>query len=133
MIKSDIQINTLTLLQKISISVLFQFYSSKDHEESITASTKIFSSSTVFNIDNTIPIFFVVHFIVFLKDHVTLKTHSDSEVMMLKIQLCHHRNKLYFKIYQVDIYVIYDICYQVVILNCNNISQYYRFTALLTK
>jgi len=31
----------------------------------------------------------------FLKDHVTLKT----GVMMLKIQLCHHRNKLHFKIY----------------------------------
>ncbi len=28
----------------------------------------------------------------FLKDHVTLKT----GVMMLKIQLCHHMNKLYF-------------------------------------
>ncbi len=31
----------------------------------------------------------------FLKDHVTLKT----GVMMLKIQLYHHRNKLHFKIY----------------------------------
>jgi len=31
-----------------------------------------------------------------LKDHVTLKT----GVMMLKIKLCHHRNKLYFKIYK---------------------------------
>ncbi len=31
----------------------------------------------------------------FMKDHVTQKT----VVMMLKIQLCHHRNKLHFKIY----------------------------------
>jgi len=31
----------------------------------------------------------------FLKDHVTLKT----GVMMPKIQLCHQRNKLHFKIY----------------------------------
>ncbi len=31
----------------------------------------------------------------FWKDHVTLNT----GVMMLKIQLCHHRNKLHFKIY----------------------------------
>jgi len=31
----------------------------------------------------------------FLKDHVTLK----NGVMMLKIQLCHHMNKLNFKIY----------------------------------
>jgi len=30
----------------------------------------------------------------FLKDHVTLKG-----VMMLQIQLCHHRIKLYFKLY----------------------------------
>jgi len=30
-----------------------------------------------------------------LKDHVTLK----AEVMMLKIQLCYHRNKLHFKRY----------------------------------
>jgi len=29
----------------------------------------------------------------FLKDHVTLKT----GVMMLKIQRCHHRNKLYIE------------------------------------
>jgi len=30
----------------------------------------------------------------FLKDHETLNT----QVMMLKIQLCHYRNKLHFKI-----------------------------------
>jgi len=32
----------------------------------------------------------------FVKDHVTLKT----GVMMLTIQLCHHRSKLHFKIYR---------------------------------
>jgi len=31
----------------------------------------------------------------FLRDHVTLKT----GVMMLKIQLCHHRNKQHSKVY----------------------------------
>ncbi len=41
----------------------------------------------------------------FLKDHVTLKT----GVIMLKIQLCHHRNKAFLK-------------YTSVILNSNNIS-----------
>ena len=46
----------------------------------------------------------------FLKDHVTLKT----GVMMLKIQLYHHRNKLHFKIHK----------NRKVTLNCNNISQY---------
>ncbi len=32
----------------------------------------------------------------FLRDHVTLKT----GVMMLKTQLCHHRNELYFKMFK---------------------------------
>ncbi len=35
----------------------------------------------------------------FLKDHVALKT----EVMILKIQLYYHRNKLHLKIYLFDI------------------------------
>ncbi len=39
----------------------------------------------------------------------------DTEVMILKIQLWHHMNKLHFEIYSNKI------------LNCNTISQYYKF------
>ncbi len=47
---------------------------------------------------------------------MTLKT----GVMMLKIQLCHHRNKLHLKY----IYLMENSSF---ILNCNNISQYCYF------
>ncbi len=43
--------------------------------------------------------------------------------MMLIIQLYYHRNKLQFKIYSK----------KTVILNCNNISQYYCFNCILIK
>ncbi len=43
----------------------------------------------------TIKMFLEHQISIFLKDHVTPKT----GVMILKIQLCHHRNKLYFKVY----------------------------------
>jgi len=46
----------------------------------------------------------------FLKDHVTLKT----GIMVLKIQICHPRNKFYN-------------------CNCNNIYQYCSFTLFLNK
>jgi len=52
----------------------------------------------------------------FLKDHVTLKT----GVMMLKIKLYDHRNKLNFKAFA-NRKLYFNI------LNCNNISQYYCF------
>jgi len=42
----------------------------------------------------TVKTFIVFLFLIlFLKDHMT-------EDMMLKIQLCHHMNKLHFKIYK---------------------------------
>ncbi len=41
----------------------------------------------------------------FLKDHVRLKT----GVMMLKIQLCHHRSKLHFKMYSKRILLLKSI------------------------
>ncbi len=51
------------------------------------------SSTTVTNINNKKPATSILEW--FLKDHVIPKT----VVMMLKIQLCPHRNKLHFKIY----------------------------------
>ncbi len=57
----------------------------------------------------------------FLKDHVTLKT----AVMILKIQRCHHRNKLHLK-------CKYYSRYLRVILYCNYISQYYCWNRVLT-
>ncbi len=39
------------------------------------------------------------HIIIFLKDHVILKTW-----VMMEIQLCHHRNKLHFKIYWIKLF-----------------------------
>jgi len=66
-------------------------------------STNILSSTTVFSNDNNNRKCYSI-LNCFLKDHVTLK----SGVMMLKIQLCDHRNKLHFIIY----------------LNYNTISQY---------
>ncbi len=50
----------------------------------------------------------------FLKDHVTLSNDAENSAL-------HHRNKLHFKLYWT------------VILNSNNISQYYRFTVFLIK
>ncbi len=49
-----------------------------------------------FNIFMCISFFFIMglRLVVFLKDHVTLKT----GIMMLKIQFCHHGNILHFKI-----------------------------------
>jgi len=52
-----------------------------------------------------------------MKDHVTLKT----GVMMLKIHICHHRNKLHFKMYSNRKQIL------------SYISQYYFFSVYLIK
>ncbi len=63
----------------------------------IKESSKILSSTTVFNINNNYKYLLITKSALegFLKNHVTLKT----GVMMLKIQLCHHRNTWHFKTY----------------------------------
>jgi len=42
-------------------------------------------------VSNLSEVYINTHFYRFLKDHMTLKS-------VLKIQLCHHRNKLHFEI-----------------------------------
>ncbi len=83
-------------LQRTSNTCCFlNFLFINDHEKNVSVSTKRFSSSDVFNTDNKKCVLSTKSLEWFLKDHVTLMT----EVMMLKIQICHHRNKLHFKIY----------------------------------
>ncbi len=65
----------------------FIFYLIK--ESCIMVSKKILSITTVFNINDEQQISVLEWF---LKDHVTL-----NNVMILKIQLYGHRNKLFFK------------------------------------
>ncbi len=79
------------MLQKLSIlinAVLLTFLFIKESPKKYTS---------VFNIDNNQKCFLSskYHIIMISEDHVTLKT----AVMMLKIQLFQHRNKLHFKIY----------------------------------
>jgi len=50
----------------------------------------------------------------FLKDHVTLKT----GLMMLKIQLCHFRNKLHFKCIPIE-----NSTFKIVLFYCIFIKQ----------
>jgi len=89
------------LKQNISLRFLFISYTSKNHatlrfELTVHVNTqfwhvfhkKIYSSTTVFNIDYNHKCFLCILLEWFLKDHVTLKT----GVMMLKI----HRNKWHF-------------------------------------
>jgi len=52
---------------------------------------KILRNIIVFNIDNNSKKLFLKHQIT--KDHVTMKT------WLLKIQLCHDKNKLHFKLF----------------------------------
>jgi len=105
------KVEVKTLLQKFLFqinTVFFLTFSSWI----LTKCIKILSRTTV-NIDNNKNALEQQISILewFLKDHVTLKT----GVMMLKIQLCLHRNKLQLK------YMKIENC----TLNCNDILMYF--------
>ncbi len=84
---SKVTIKTFIMLQKISISNKCCAFELSIHQKSyIMVSTKIWSSTAVFNIDKNLKCFLSSnqHIIMISEDHVTLK----PGVIMLKIQLC---------------------------------------------
>ncbi len=76
--------------------MFFTFYSLKNAEKQNVSwfPQKLLHSTTVFNIDNNKKYFWA------LNQHIGMISEGlKTGVMMLKIQLCHHRNELHFKMY----------------------------------